>query len=253
MLGNIPGSFAEAILCSMGEPALIFDEFMTVNWANPSAEIYFGHSAEFMQGKKCSQLHSSHLECMDRCPVEKAFRSGSEQTLAVCGIRSCHKLVEAVPWKDGTGLFVVAIIHSPPENLRTRALRRDLGAALNRMATLEEASDTILDAIGVLSFVNRKGIYIKSGDGFMLLKGTGVPDSIPVQLVKDSVEGEVNHLNSQDMVLGDGAALFPVSDSVLLLAERGPWGSKSRGMLELVGLVVRECIGRLTSGASSRP
>lgn len=237
----------------MGEPALIFLEDMTLSWVNPSAEIYFGHSIEYMQGKKCLQLFSEHLECMDRCPVEKAFETGSEQILAVNGIDSTHKLIEAVPFGKNGDMFILAIIHSPPENHRARALRRDLAAALNKCATLPDASNTILDAIGVLSFVSRKGIYTLSSNEYRLLKGTGVPDSISADLLSESVTGKVVYLNPDCIGMGEGAAVFPVSERVLLLAGRGAWGSKSRGMLELVGEVLQECIGRLTSGAFSIP
>ncbi len=237
----------------MGEPALIFLEDMTVSWVNPTAEIYFGHSIEYMKGKKCLQLFSEHVECMDNCPVEKAFETGSEQILAVTGIDSTHKLVEAVPFGKNGDMFILAIIHSAPENHRTRALRRDLAAALNKSATLSDASDTILDAIGVLSFVSRKGIYILSNGEYRLLKGTGVPDSISADLLPESITGKVTYLNPDCIGLGGGAAMFPVSGKVVLLAGRGAWGSKSRGMLELVGEVLQECIVRLTSGAFSTP
>lgn len=237
----------------MGEPALIFLEDMTVSWVNPSAEIYFGHSIEYMQGKKCLQLFSEHLECMDRCPVEKAFQTGSEQILAVNGIDSTHKLIEAVPFGKNRDMFILAIIHSPPENHRARALRRDFAAALNKCATLSDASDTILDAIGVLSFVSRKGIYIHSADEYRLLKGTGVPDSISEELLSELITGNMIYLTPDIIGLSEGAAAFQVNDRVVLLAGRGAWGSKSRGMLELVGEVLQECIGRLTSGAFSIP
>jgi len=235
----------------MGEPALIFLEDMTVNWVNPSAELYFGHSIEYMRGKKCSQLFSEHVECMDRCPVEKCIETGTEQTLAVNGIDSSHKLIEAIPFGRGESMFILSIIHSPPENNRTRALRRDLAAALNRSATLEEASDIILEAIGVLSFVNRKGIYTHTGSEYRLLKGIGVPDRIPKDVMSDTETGKLIHLDEGTYGFGGRAAVYPVSDHVMLLAGRGAWGSTSRGMFELVGEVVQECIHRFTSQASA--
>lgn len=236
----------------MGEPALIFDEKFSVVWANPAAEVFFGHSTEYMNGMKCTQLFSEHMECMSKCPVQKALETGTEQILAVDGISMLHKLIEAVPFGSSEKLLILSIIHSPPENHRTRALRRDLGAALNRCATLEEASDIVLDAIGVLAFVNRRGIYLLSGNKFDLTRGFGVPESFPSGVLDECPAGEIAYLSPDEINLDEGAALFPVNGKVVLLAGRGSWGPTSRSMLEMVGEVVQDCIHRLTSGAFSK-
>lgn len=246
MLGKIPDSFAETILCSMGEPALIFDETMSLVWANPSAEMYFGHSSEYMHGRKCLQLFGEHVECMDRCPVEKAFSTGAEQVLAVEGLESMKMLVEAVPCRGKDDLFVLAIIHSPPEPSRNRALRRELSAKLNRCADLEEGAPVLLEALETLSFVSSRGLYRLSGDEFALLAGKGVPRSLPAAIISGLPEGSTSTLGSGSTGTPGGASVYPADGELLLYAGRDSWGPASSSMMELVGQVLEEFSRRLS-------
>jgi len=258
---NIPGSFAEKVLCSISEPALIYDENRDICWVNPAAEIFFGHSSQYLHGMKCNQIFNTRVECMDRCPVNLAFQTGKDQLLAVDTLDTEGRLIEAIPCGKEDNSFVLAIIHSPPEKDRHRALRRDLAASLNSCTTLVEASSQILGAAEKLVYLNRVGIYLGSGDDLILSTGRDVPTVLPgvLQIVP---EGPV-FLNSDDLPAKQaiefpaGLTLMPiaklngVSSGVYILAGRVCWGSESRGMLELISGVLSECIERLTSGAFS--
>ncbi len=246
LLGRIPDSFAETILCSMGEPALIFDETMSLVWANPSAEMYFGHSSEYMHGRKCLQLFGEHVECMDRCPVEKAFATGEEQVLAVDDLASPKMLVEAVPCRGKDDLFVLAIIHSPPENSRSTALSRELSAKLNRCANLEEAAPVLLEALGSLAFVSSMGLYRLTGDTYELLAGKGVPRSFPAALFAELPVGTATTLAARYTGTPEGASVYPSEKDLVLYAGRDSWGPASCSMLEMVGEALKEFTGRLS-------
>lgn len=263
MFTDIPASFTERVLCSIDEPALIYDENMTICWANPAAEIHFGHSSQVIHGKKCRQLFHDKLVCMGKCPVEKALQTGTEQLLAVNTIRNPHKLIEAIPCFSGNNNFVLAIIHSVPESAGLKAIRRDLAAALNSSATLYEAADTILDAMAGLAFVHRRGIYSLSEGGYRLVKGIGVPGLIDQGSLNLPDEPGMVYIPEKDAgfhekePFTDGCAVVPVMSSsgkvrIILLAGRGSWGMESRSMLELVGEVLGECIDRLTGAAPDR-
>ncbi len=260
MFTDIPASFTERVLCSIDEPALIYDENMTICWANPAAEIHFGHSAEVIHGKKCRQLFHSRLVCMGRCPVERALQTGMEQLLAVNTIRNPHKLIEAIPCLSGDNNFVLAIIHSVPEAAGRTGIRRDLAAALNTSATLPEAADTILDAMAGLAFVHRRGIYALADMGYRLIKGIGTPVLIPRLDLPDQpgmvyIPPEDVSFHENDPFT-DGCAVVPVQSAsgevrIILLAGRGSWGMESRSMLELLGEVLAECVERLTTPFSN--
>jgi len=235
----------------MSEPVVIFSENMKVVWTNPSAELYFGHSTEFMTGKRCTELFRGILECIENCPVEKSFVSKEEETLVVDGLISPLKLIDAVPYTENGRNLVLAIVHSVPEIDRDKALRRDFAALLNTSTTLEDAADDILDAVKNLTSVSTCGIYTGSGSSFKLFSGYGVPEKIsgaefkaPVYLSHEGLP-----FNAEDS-FPDGAAIVPVvapdgSVPMLLFAGRGSMSTKFRNRLEMMSDVLSSCVKRL--------
>ncbi len=261
MFKNIPDSFTETVLCSISEPALIFDSDIRVIWANPSAELFFGHSSEFMAEKKCMELFGGVLECFDNCPVKKALTTGTDEVLVVDGVVCPHKLIEAIPYSRGRETLILAIVHSVPEVDRNKALRRDFAARMNLSVTLEEAAPDIVNAIKSLTSVPTCGIYVKQNDQFDLLYGGGVPNAIPCRSSEFDFSSPL-YLPSDrlpftsDDEFPDGAAIVPVAapggeTGVLLLAGRGTMSTTARNRLEMIASVLGSCIIRLTSAPAS--
>ncbi len=253
MFKNIPGSFTESVLCSISEPALIYDSDLRVTWANPSAELFFGHSTEFMTGKTCLDLFQSRLECFQDCPVKRSLISRMEETLVVDGVVCPNMLIKAIPYKEESNRFVLSIIYSVPDIDRNKALRRDFAALLNKSATLEEALQDIIDVMRTLTSVSVCGVYAKSGERFRLLRGDGAPEFItdadftsPSYISQDSLP-----FDSQNS-FPNGVAIIPISvpgrdTRELLFVGRGTLGTKYRNRLEMIASVLGGCITRLTS------
>ncbi|MEA3265364.1 MAG: hypothetical protein U9P42_00275 [Candidatus Fermentibacteria bacterium] len=250
---NIPGSFTEKILCSISELVIIYDSNIRVVWVSPSAELFFGHSTEFLAGKKCTDIFHGLLECFDNCPVARALISGDKETLVVDGILTPRKLIEAASYNEDGEQLVLAIVHSVPQVDRNKALRRDFAALLNQSATLQEAAHTILNAMQTLTSVQACGIYDVSGNEFKLLLGTEVPDSFNGPDFESPCYLSAENLPfNSDNSFPDGAAFIPVPDRegktrILLLAGRGTMGSRFRNKLEMIGSVLESCVNRLTS------
>jgi len=235
----------------MSEPVVIFSENMKVVWTNPSAELYFGHSTEFMTGKRCTELFRGILECIENCPVEKSFVSKQEETLVVDGLVSPLKLIDAVPYTENGRNLVLAVVHSVPEIDRDKALRRDFAALLNTSATLEDAAYDILGAVKNLTAVSRCGIYTAADNSFVLLKGYEVPETILDAGFRAPVYLSQNRLPFNDTSsFPDGAAIVPVvtpegSVPMLLFAGRGTMSTKFRNRLEMMSDVLSSCVKRL--------
>lgn len=253
MFKNIPGSFTESVLCSISEPALIYDSDLRVTWANPSAELFFGHSTEFLTGKKCLDLFQNRLECFENCPVKRSFASQREETLLVDGVVCPNMLIKAIPYKEDDKRLVLSIIYSIPDIDRNKALRRDFAALLNQSATLEEALKDIIDVMKTLTLVSVCGVYAKSGEQFKLLRGDGAPEFIfdadftsPSYVSQDRLP-----FDSQNS-FPSGVAVVPVmapgrNTRELLFVGNGTLGTKYRNRLEMIASVLAECITRLTS------
>ncbi len=250
---NIPDSFTEKILCSISELVIIFDSNIRVVWVNPSAELFFGHSTEFLTGKKCTDIFQGLLECFDNCPVARALVSGNRETLVVDGIIAPHTLIEAVSYNEDGEQLVLAIVHSVPQVDRNKALRRDFAALLNQSATLQEAAQDILNAMQSLTSVDSCGIYEVSKGEFNLILGEKVPESFSGPGFESPC-----YLSSENLPFNgkksfpDGAAFIPVPDTegntrILLLAGRGTMSSRFRNKLEMMGSVLESCVNRLTS------
>jgi hypothetical protein len=259
---NIPGSFAEAVLCSISEPAIIYNSDIRVAWANPSAEMFFGHSVELMMGERCTNLFSGTMECYNLCPVKKALETGKEEVLAVNGAVYPHKLIEAIPYEGEFERFILAIIHSTPSADRHQALRTDFGARLNTSATLKEAAPDIVNAMESLTYVPFNGVYIKSGTRFDLVYGKGVPGFLSNVTLKFTRNSPL-YLSEEGLAFTSsgsfprGAAIIPLSSfktdiDVLLFSSSGQMGTESRSMLEMIADVLQSCIKRLTSRASEQ-
>lgn len=250
---NIPDSFTEKILCSISELVIIFDSNIRVVWVNPSAELFFGHSTEFLTGKKCTEIFQGLLECFNNCPVARALVSGSKETLVVDGINTPHKLIEAIPYTEGGKQFVLAMVHSVPQVDRDKALRRDFAALLNQSATIQEAAQDILKAMQSLTSVNTCGIYEVSKDEFNLILGKKVPESFSGSGFESPCYLSAENLPfNGNISFPDGAAFIPVPDTegktrILLLAGRGTMSSRFRNKLEMMGSVLESCVNRLTS------
>lgn len=251
MFQNIPGSFTEAVLCSISEPTIIYNSDIRVVWANPSAELFFGHSTEFMTGRKCTDLFPGMLECFDNCPVGKSLATERNEVLVVDGIVYPHKLIETIPYEENNEKLVLAIIHSVPEIDRNKALRRDFAARLNRSANLKESAPDIVNAIKTLTSVSVSGVYLKSGDKFNLLFGDGAPE-----FITDIDSLSPSYLSSEMLSFStngsfpDGAAIIPVASPdgrvrVLLFADNGTMSTEFRSRLEMMGSVLENCITRL--------
>ncbi|MCK5132758.1 MAG: PAS domain S-box protein [Candidatus Sabulitectum sp.] len=253
MFINVSGSFTEAILCSISEPAIIYDSDIRVVWTNPSAEMFFGHSTEFMAGKKCSDLFPGILECFDNCPVEKSLATERDEVLVVDGVVYPHKLIETIPYDKDGEKFVLAIIHSVPEIDRNKALRRNFAARLNKSGNLKDSAPDIVNAIKSLASVSCCGVYVRSGNRFSLLLGNGVPEFLTgIDLTSPSyLSGEKLPFDT-DGSYPDGAAIIPVVapggiTEMLLFAGRGTMSTKFRSRLEMIASVLAGCINRLTS------
>ncbi|MCK5787012.1 MAG: PAS domain-containing protein [Candidatus Sabulitectum sp.] len=254
MFKNIPGSFTEAILCSISEPALIYDRDIRVIWANPAAELFFGRSTEYMTGKKCTDLFSGPLECFDNCPVRKSIETGIDQVVVVDGIENSSKMIETISHNSAHEELVLAIIHTVPDIDRDKALRRDFAAKLNQWATLKDAAPDIITAINSLTSASVCGIYTRADGKFILFHGKGVPQTIsgdshgfssPLYLPSNNLPF------SSEYVFPDGVAIVPVvspdgNTDVLLFAGQGTLGTKQRHRLEMIASVLESCIGRLT-------
>lgn len=250
MFENIPGSFTESVLCSISEPAIIYNSDIKVVWTNLSAELFFGHSSEFMTGKKCSDLFSGMLECFDRCPVEKSLTTGKNEVLMVDDVVCSHKLIQTIPYRASNEKFVLAIVHSVPEIDRNKALRRNFAALLNKSATLKEAAPDIINAMKSLTSEPACGIYSRSGDKFSLLFGSGTPEFITgVDITSPSYLPQERLSFAPEGSFPDGAAIIPVvtpggETSVLLFAGRGTMSTRFRKRLEMIARVLESCITR---------
>lgn len=255
MFRDIPDSFAERILCSISEPALIFNENRDICWVNPAAEILLGHSSGVLCGKKCAQIFNNP-ECAVSCPVDKAFETGTDQTLEVESLLQSDRLVEAIPYGRNRTRFVLSIIHPAEEKDRLESLRRDLAAALNSRTTLREAAVDVLAAMENLASIRRKGIYTGTGEKLVLLSGTSVPQTISRHTEKPGFVRAANLSDGELTGFPDGIALIPVAGSsgnpeVFLAAGRGRWGSESRRILELIAEVLSSCVDRLAAYEAS--
>gem|GEM_PF-3347612 len=256
MFKDIPGSFTESVLCSISEPALIYNSDLRVAWANPSAEMFFGHSSELMMGERCTNLFSGIMECFKLCPVRKALETGNEEVLAVDSAVYPHKLIEAIPYDGEFERFILAIIHSSPAVDRNKMLRLDFASRLNTSATLNEAAPDIVNAMESLTSVPCNGVYIKSGDGFELLYGKGMPGFISSVSLKLKVHSPL-YVSEEGLALASdgsfpfGAAIIPLGCrkgeiDVLLVSACGAMGTDSRSRLEMIADVLESCIRRLT-------
>ncbi len=255
MFNNISGSFIEKVLCSLSEPILILDEELKIFWTNPSAEMFFGHSTEYMAGEKCRKFLSCTDEFLKRCPVKKSLITGEEELLAVEGLLSPHKLLEAIPYRQGENNYTLAVIHSVPEIDRDKALRRDFAARLNRYSTLEEAASDIILAMQSLSFLPSCGIYLNKNDRFELLEGQNVPPEFS-DLSTELDFSKPLYLPPErlpfitEITFPEGGTFIPVlspdgSVNVVLFAGRGSLGTKTRSRLEMMADVLGTCISRL--------
>lgn len=250
---NIPGSFTEAVLCSISEPALIYDSDLKITWTNPSAELFFGHSTEFMTGNKCLDLFQNSLECFQDCPVSRSFASWRKETLLVDGVVRPNMLIKAIPYKEDDKRFVLAIIHSIPDIDRNKALRRDFAALLNQSATLEEALQNIINVMRTLTSVSVCGVYTKSGEHFRLLRGDGAPEFIlDADFTSPSYVSQNRLPFDSRNSFPNGIAVVPVTapgrnTRELLFVGKGTLGTKNRNRLEMIASVLAECIARLTS------
>lgn len=110
MLNDIPGPLVERILCSFDEPVVVFNDKFAVAWVNPSAEILFGHSFEFLKGKKCAQVFPGRLECLESCPVRRALEP--EDTSEKPPVFSRCGLADVIPFEKGSNSFALAILKS---------------------------------------------------------------------------------------------------------------------------------------------
>lgn len=259
MLNNILDldSFVEKTLCSISEPALIFDENMKVIWTNPSAEMFFGHSTEYMNGESCYSLFSRYTECINDCPVSKSLHSGKQEALVVEDIDCPYKMIDAIPFKNGEKNVVLSIIHSVPEINRDNALERDFAARLNLSGTLASAAPEIIKVVRNLTTVSVCALYAKKHDQFDLFYGTNAPLSIY------DLSSEINfasplYLPTEKLPFAekndfpDGAAIIPITSpgkeiNYLLFAGSGNMDTKSRSRLEMIASVLESCIGRLTA------
>lgn len=219
---------------------------------NPSAELLFGHSSEFLSGKKCTELFGGMLECFDSCPVEKSLSTGRNEVLVVDGVIYPQKLIETFPYNTCKEKLVLAIIHSVPEVDRNKALRRDFAALLNKSATLKKAAPDIVNTMKSLTSVSVCGVYVKSNDKFNLFLGEGAPEFISESGITSPsyLSGEMLPFTPGDS-FPDGAAIVPVvtqgkKAEVLLFVGRGTIGTKFRNRLEMMASVLESCIARLT-------
>ena len=254
MFNNIQGSFIDKVLCSLSEPVLVIDEDLKIFWTNPSAEMFFGHSTEYMSGQKCRKFLSCTDEFLEKCPVKKSFATGEGELLVGDGLLNPHKLLEAIPYSQGECNYTLAIIHSVPEIDSDKALRRDFAARLNLYSTLEEAASDIIMAMQSLSFLPSCGIYVRKNGRFELLDGQNVPPefceapteldfSKPQYLSSDRLPFET------EISFPEGGAIIPVlspdgSVDVLLFAGRGSMCTKARSRLEMMADVLETCISR---------
>lgn len=215
--------------------------------------MFFGHSTEFMAGKKCTELFHCILECFDNCPVEKSLSTERDEVLMVDGVVYPHKLIETIPYNRNNEKLVLAIIHSVPEVDRNKALRRNFAARLNRSGNIKDSAPDIVNAIKSLASVSSCGVYVRSGDKFALLLGNGVPESlIGIDLISPSYLSSDKLPFDADGSFPDGVAIIPVVapggiTEALLLAGRGTMSTKFRSRLEMMASVLASCIKRLTS------
>ena len=255
MFSNIQGSFINELLCSLSEPVLVIDEELKIFWTNPSAEMFFGHSTEYMSGQECRKFLACSDEFIENCPVKRSLATGEGELLVVDGLLYPDKLLEAIPYSQGNKNYTLAIVHSVPEIDRDKALRRDFAARLNQHSTLEEAASDIIMAMQSLSFLPSCGIYVRKRGRFELLEGQNVPaEFCNVPTVLDFSKPQ--YLSSErlpfetDISFPEGGAIIPVispdgSSNVLLFAGRGSMCTKSRNRLEMMADVLGTCISRL--------
>ncbi len=257
MFNIVSDSLLEKVLCSISEPVLIINKTLEVVWTNPAAELFFGHSTEYITGKKCSSFLHCSMECQKNCPIRKAFETGDDELLIADGLVYPTKLLEVFSYKIESETFKLAIIHAIPPIDKHKTLRRDFAARLNLSASINDAAEDIVGIMQNFTDEQSCGLYVKKNDQFELLAGVRVPSRIPDVSDKFDLSKPL-YLSSdklpifQTFSFEEGVAIIPVVSSknkvtLLLFVGRGNLSTECRTRLEMMASVLESCLTRLTS------
>ncbi len=167
------------VLESVSEPVVSYNESMRIAWMNPAAEIFLGISIERARGLSCIDIFPDDLPCRNNCPVRKALREWETVALLTEGLATGDCLLTAVPLLQDEGdRRVLEIIQGSFMEIPKAPFRSRILEELNRAFGMDEAAPVLVNAMREVAGPVGAGVYSIDGNGFTLVSGLGVRQSM---------------------------------------------------------------------------
>jgi len=221
------------VLETVSEPVISYSDSLRIVWINPAAEVFLGLSLERVRGLSCLDIFPEGLPCRNNCPVRRALNEDRTVSLLTEGLALGEILLTAVPFIQGSGLArVIEIIQGAFMEISKPPFKFRVLEQINALFSFTEAASVLVEATREIAGEVAAGVYSLDDEGFSLISGKGVPESMSVLPRLELISRSPLYVRTRSIFPGIPPEGLPLEVSLLPLN-----GSGSYAGLLLCGVI----------------